>query len=153
MKLVNFNLEEALAQPERVVCFGVADGVKLVKWSYNEDVHKEGFEYPVATWFDINGAKAYSANNVNGKSIRGVDYNLMLKAKKKTIPFDETLLGEDGVRVIHKDTGDEIFFKYKSDKIDFEPFVFERRSCTGLWRCDTFSVHTLKNHYVMEVDE
>ena len=48
MKLVNFNLEEALAQPERVVCFGVADGVKLVKWSYNEDVHNEGLEYPVA---------------------------------------------------------------------------------------------------------
>ena len=116
MKLVSFNLEEALSNPERVVCSGCASGVKLVKWLYNEDVHKEGFDYPVATWFDINGAKAYSANSTNGKSIRGVDYNLMLKAKKKTIPFDETLLGKEGVRVLHKDTGDELFFSRHSKR-------------------------------------
>lgn len=152
MKLTPFNLEEALANPERVVCNGCAYGVKLVKWQYHEDVHKEGFDYPIATWFDINGAKAYSANSVNGKSIRGVDYNLMLKAKKKTTPFDETLLGKEGVRVLHKDTGDELFFKYKSDKIAFDNFVFERYGM-GRWYCDTFSVYTLKNYYVMEVEE
>lgn len=152
MKLVNFNLEEALAQPECVVCFGVADGVKLVKWSYNEDVHKEGFDYPIATWFDINGAKAYSANSVNGKSIRGVDYNLMLKAKKKTIPFDETLLGKEGVRVVHKETGEEVFFKYKSDKFPNCPYVVERLIFRS-FAIDLLTLEIFQNAYLMEVDE
>ena len=44
MKLVPFNLEEALANPERVVCAGIVGGVKLVNWLYHEAVHKEGFE-------------------------------------------------------------------------------------------------------------
>ena len=42
MKLVAFNLEEALANPERVVCTSFDVGVKLVKWQYFEDIHKEG---------------------------------------------------------------------------------------------------------------
>jgi hypothetical protein len=32
MKLVPFNLEEALANPERVVC---KEGFRLVKWQHN----------------------------------------------------------------------------------------------------------------------
>lgn len=154
MKLVSFNLEEALANPERVVCTGIVNGVKLVKWQYNEDVHKDGFDYPIATWFDINGAKAYSANSTNGKSIRGVDYNLMLKAKKKSIHFDEALLGKDGVRVIHKNSNTELLFKCRSDKAIPEPFVFEfynRDDCE--WLFYTTSLSVLKEFYVMEVDE
>ena len=149
MKLVAFNLEEALANPERVVC--VTKEVELVKWQYHEDIMKEGFSFPIAVWFNENGAKLYSASGINGESIRSSIYHLALKAKKKTIPFDETLLGKEGVRVIHKDIGDEIVFKYKSDKIDFQPFVFERYGM-GRWFCDTFSVYTLKSYYVMEVE-
>lgn len=152
MKLVSFNLEEALANPERVVCTCFDAGVKLVKWQYHEDVHKEGFDYPIATWFDVNGAKAYSANSVNGKSIRGVDYNLMLKAKKKTIPFDETLLGKDGVRVIYKGSGTEVFFKYKSDKLSYQPFVFEYCDYNGVWTLFTKELMALEDFYVMEVE-
>ena len=151
MKLVPFNLEEALDNPERVVC--ATKEVKLVKWHYHEDIMKEGFEYPVATWFDINGTKAYSANNVNGKGIRGVDYNLMLKAQKKTIPFDETLLGKDGVRVLFKNTGVEVFFKYKSDKLSYKPFVFEYCDYKGNWVLFTKDLMSLEDFYVMEVDE
>ena len=153
MNLVSFNLEEALANPERVLCTSFDAGVKLVKWLYHEDVHKEGFDYPIATWFDINGAKAYSANNVNGKSIRGVDYNLMLKAKKKSIHFDETLLGKEGVRVISKRGGTEVFFKYKSDKLSYQPFVFEYRDYNGVWTLFTKELMALNDFYVMEVEE
>lgn len=153
MKLVSFNLEEALANPERVVCNGCASGVKLVKWQYHEDVHKEGFDYPIATWFDVNGANAYSANSINGKSIRGFDFNLMLKAKKKTIRFNEALLGKDGVKVVNKLGGLELFFKYKSDKLPYEPFVFEFCDCNGNWILLTTDVNRLEAYYVMEVDE
>ena len=151
MKLVHFNLEEALANPERVVC--ATKEAKLVKWHYHEDIMKEGFEFPIAVWFDINGAKAYSANNVNGKSIRGVDYNLMLKAQKKTIPFDETLLGKEGVRVISKRGGTEVFFKYKSDKLLYQPFVFEYCDYNGVWTLFAKELMALKDFYVMEVEE
>lgn len=151
MKLVNFNLEEALANPERVVC--VTEEVKLVKWQYFEDIHKEGFEFPIAIWFDINGAKAYSASSTKGVCIRGVDYNLMLKAQKKTIPFCETLLGKEGVRVISKRGGTEVFFKYKSDKLSYQPFVFEYCDCNGNWVLFTKDLMSLEDFYVMEVDE
>lgn len=151
MKLVAFNLEEALANPERVVCNGCDSGVKLVKWSYHEDIQKEGFDYPIATWFDVNGAKAYSANSTNGKSIRGVDYNLMLKAKKKIILFNEALLGKDGVRVIHKESGLEQFFKYKSERLVNEPFIFEY-CVNDRWYVKSMWLSLLETYYVMEVD-
>lgn len=152
MKLVSFNLEEALANPERVVCNGCASGVKLVKWQYHEDIQKEGFDYPISTWYDIKGAKAYSANSTNGKSIRGVDYNLMLKVKKKTILFNEELLGKDGVKVVHKSGSTELYFKYKSDKIVREPFVFEFLNCRGDWMLLNADLQHLKDYCVMEME-
>lgn len=146
--LVPFNLEEALANPERVVCKG---DIKLVKWQHNKDMEDIGFRYSVATWFTCpNGGRYYSANKPDGTSIRNEDYTLYLKAQKKTIPFDESLLGKEGVRVICKYTNKEVFFAFKSDRLTVEPFIFETTYCPNII---SLSGLELENNYVMEICE
>lgn len=79
MKLIEFNLEKALANPERVVC---RDGVKLVQLTHFTKVNKFAFIRPDASSVYIVGPNGRFYNEPNNSRL-----DLFLLPETKLVPF------------------------------------------------------------------
>lgn len=79
MKTKPFNLEEALANPDRVVC---RDGVKPTQWCYFKDAKTD---FPIK--FTRNGSIEGCKSNGSYDGIGDCSLDLVLTAKTKLIPF------------------------------------------------------------------